>query len=148
MNGDLKTERERLDLGGCSLKNPSIVLSFGVSVMLLAMRTSRAAGFCTGTERFVHDLADGGRAASALRAATEAAVNLPGGPRQFLGHGIAHVVVCKDVAGADDHGVIEKPVGKTLYRYFTRPTDAKAKRLLSSYSKLLGTLVNHLPILE
>jgi hypothetical protein len=85
MNGDLKTERERLDLGGCSLKNPSIVLSFGVSVMLLAMRTSRAAGFCTGTERFVHDLADGGRAASALRAAAKTPVNLARRARRLRG---------------------------------------------------------------
>src|SRR5215831_6390516 len=43
---------------------------------------------------FVHDRADGARAAAALGVAAETAVNLAGG---------AHVAVAQHVAGADDH---------------------------------------------
>jgi hypothetical protein len=57
-------------------------------------------------QRLVHDLLDRSDAASALRAATEAAVNLarsPGIPT--LGTDCAaHVMVAQHIAGTNDHG--------------------------------------------
>src|SRR5258708_13580064 len=65
-----------------------------------------AAGRATGRRgRFVHDRADGARAASALRVAAEAAVALARRPRRFARtERRAHVAVAQHVAGADDHG--------------------------------------------
>jgi hypothetical protein len=58
-----------------------------------------------GTERFVHDAADGAHAAPALGAAAEAAIDFTGGARRRL---VARkrgtdVVVGQHIAGADDH---------------------------------------------
>src|SRR5262249_10074487 len=67
-----------------------------------------AAGRAGGAERFVHDALDGARAASALRTTAETAIDLAGGPRRSLAHGVAHVAVGNHVAGTDDHG---RPAG-------------------------------------
>lgn len=56
-------------------------------------------------QRFIHDAANGTRAAATLRAAAEAMIDLAGGPRRAFagGEGGADVVVGEYVAGADDH---------------------------------------------
>ena len=64
-----------------------------------------AAGRGLRAERLVHDVADGARAAAALGAATEAAIDLPRRARTHLRRdGGADIVVTQDVAGTDDHG--------------------------------------------
>ena len=76
----------------------------------------------TGTrDRFVHDPTDGARAAPALGAATETAINLAGGARRPLSRERGpNVVVGEHVAGADDH---ENPaVPARLVRYATIDT--------------------------
>ena len=88
------------------MNNHGIELRFVVGLMLLAVRTTRAARLGTGAKGFVHYLADSARATAALGAASETAVNLPRRARLVFGHGIAHVVVGKDVAGTNDHGMI------------------------------------------
>jgi hypothetical protein len=68
-------------------------------------RTAAAAGGAG--ERLVHDAPDGASAAPALRAAAEAAIDLPGGARGVgRSHGCAHVVVAQYVTRTDDHGWI------------------------------------------
>ena len=54
-------------------------------------------------QRLVHDRLDRAGAATALRAATETAVNLAGGTRLRSVASGANGAVGKDVAGADDH---------------------------------------------
>src|SRR5262245_66255552 len=56
-------------------------------------------------ERLVHDAPDGAGASPALRAASEAAVDLAGGARRSGGgrYG-ANLMIAQHVAGADDHG--------------------------------------------
>ena len=55
-------------------------------------------------KRLVHDSADGTGAPSALRAAAETAIDLPGRARAFSrAHSCAHVMVAQHVAGAHDH---------------------------------------------
>ena len=70
-----------------------------------AVRTARAAGLGTGTERLVDDGLDGARAPAAFGAAAEATINLLRIARQFPGgdHGIADIVVAEDVTGTNDH---------------------------------------------
>ena len=70
-----------------------------------AVRTSGAAGLGTGAERLVDDGLDGARAAAALGAATEAAVDLLGVAGKVLRalDGNADIVVRKHVTGTDDH---------------------------------------------
>lgn len=82
-----------------------------VIVPLLTMRVSvglvgRAAGalVAAGQQRLVHDLADRARAAAALGAAAETAIDLAGEPRAALRDDVADLVVRQDIAGADDHG--------------------------------------------
>ncbi len=91
-------------LGG-RLDSKFAVLGFG-----LAVRTTRAAGFGAGPERFVHDLLDRPGTTAALGAATEASVDLSGRARRHLRHTycITHVVVGKNVAGTDDHETAHK----------------------------------------
>lgn len=78
---------------------------FGV----LAVGASRTAGLNTSAQRLIHDLLDGSRAAAALGAAAQTAVNLPSGAREVLGlgHDVTHVVVSQDVAGTNNHGCLE-----------------------------------------
>lgn len=96
-----------IDGSGCNcLNNHGIELRLVVGLMLLTVWTTGAAGFGAGAKGFVHDLADGAGATAALGTASEAAVNLPRRARLVFGHGIAYVVVGKDVAGANDHGMI------------------------------------------
>ena len=77
----------------------------GLFGRLMAVRAAGAAGFGAGPKGFVDDGLDGARAAAALGAATEAPINLLGVSRQVRAraHGIADVVVAKDVTGADNH---------------------------------------------
>jgi hypothetical protein len=112
------------------------MMRVGLSLMLLGMRAAGAAGLRAGSQRFIHDFLDGACTAAALRAATEAAIHLPGGTRHFLDHGITYVVVSQDVTGTNDHGLIGKPVRTLIHRYFNSAWDAKAKRPVLSYSKL------------
>jgi hypothetical protein len=76
-------------------------------VMILTVRAARTAGFGTRAKRFGHDLPDGASTATALGTAAKAAIDLPGRARQITGvsHSVADVVVGKDVAGTDDHGL-------------------------------------------
>ena len=64
-----------------------------------------AGGFrCTG-QRLVHDALDGTCAASALRAAAQAPVDLPGCARRLrCSHDAADVLVAENVTRTDDHG--------------------------------------------
>ncbi len=63
-----------------------------------------AANRTASTEQgFVHDLADGARAATALGAAAETTIDLASGARRARVYGGAHFVVGQDVAGTDDH---------------------------------------------
>jgi hypothetical protein len=56
-------------------------------------------------KRLVHDALDGARAPSALRAATETAIDLAGGARRLRGsHDAADVLVAENVTRTDDHG--------------------------------------------
>ena len=71
----------------------------------MAVRTAGTAGLGAGAQRLVDDGLDGARAAAALRAATEAAVELLGIAGKLLRtlDGTADVAVAKHVAGTDDH---------------------------------------------
>ena len=73
----------------------------------LDVRTGDRTALRTGGQRLVHDAADGARATPALRAATEATIDLVGGGR--TGRGTIergpHVAVAEDIAGTNDHYV-------------------------------------------
>jgi len=58
-----------------------------------------------GAKRLVDDALDGTGATAAFGAATKAAINLLGVTREAVCrfHGVADVVIAKDVAGTDDH---------------------------------------------
>src|SRR5262245_63280882 len=87
---------------------------------LVALRSARAAA-AGRRDGVVHDAADGARAAAALGAAAEAAIDLTGRPRRLLGADRrAHVVVAEHVARTDDHGRSAFPGG--LVRYATIDT--------------------------
>src|SRR5262245_62047699 len=91
-----------------------------VKSYLVALPSARAAA-AGRRDRVVHDAADGARAAAALGAAAEAAIDLAGGGRRLLGADRrAHVVVAQHVAGTDDHGRSAFPGG--LVRYATIDT--------------------------
>src|SRR5262249_24366079 len=87
---------------------------------LVALPSARAAA-AGRRDRVVHDAPDGARAAAALGAAAETAIDLPGGARRLLGADRrAHVVVAEHVARTDDHGRSAFPGG--LVRYATIDT--------------------------
>ena len=69
------------------------------------VRTAGAASLGAGAERLVDDGLDGARAAAALGAATEAAVELLGIAGKVLRtlDDTADIVVAKHVAGTDNH---------------------------------------------
>ena len=73
--------------------------------MGLAVRTAGAASLGAGAERLVDDGLDGARAAAALGAATETAVNLLGIAGKVFRtlDGTTDIVVGQHVAGTDDH---------------------------------------------
>ena len=79
--------------------------------VILAVRTSGAAGLGTGAQRLVDDGLDGAGAPAAFGAAAEATVNLFRISRQIRGctYGITDIVVAQNVAGTDDH-----ETGRTL----------------------------------
>src|SRR5437868_7435712 len=63
-------------------------------------------------DRFVPDAADGARAAAALDAAAETAIDLAGGARRLAAtERRAHVLVAQHVARTDDHGRLAFPSG-------------------------------------
>jgi hypothetical protein len=72
----------------------------------LEVAVGLAAGGVGAGKRFIHDAANGSKAPSALRAAAQAAMHLPGGPGRC---GIARqcpadVMVADHVAGTNNHG--------------------------------------------
>ena len=71
----------------------------------LAVRTAGTTGLGAGAERIIDDGLDGARAAAALGAATEAAVELLGIAGKVLRtlDDTADIVVAKHVAGTDNH---------------------------------------------
>jgi hypothetical protein len=70
-----------------------------------AVRASRTTGLGASAQRFIDNGLDGARAAAALGAAPEAAIDLLGiaGKIVSRAHGIANIVVSQDIAGTDDH---------------------------------------------
>src|SRR5580704_16727829 len=85
---------------------PTSHLQRGSYWLPLAAVRAAAAGRAGGGERVIHDALDGARAASALGAAAEAAIDVAGRtrvrPRGF--DRATHVVIRQYVAGTDDHG--------------------------------------------
>jgi hypothetical protein len=73
--------------------------------MAVAVRTTGAAGLGAGAERLIDDGLDRARATAALRAASEAAIELLGVAGEVLRtlDDTADIVVAKHVAGTDDH---------------------------------------------
>lgn len=71
----------------------------------MAVRAAGTAGLGAGAQRFVDDGVDGARAAAALSAATEAAIELLGIAGKVLRalDGTADVAVAQHVAGTYDH---------------------------------------------
>jgi hypothetical protein len=96
------------------------------------MRTPRAARFGARAKRFVNNALDGTCASPAFGAATEAAVKLLGISRQVRSraHGIADVVIAKDVAGTDNHTKTESPIGDARNDLFKAVTGCKRKNRL------------------
>jgi len=71
---------------------------------ILGSRDAAAAGGGAGADQgFVHDRADGARAATALGAAAETAKNCRGRVRRGRVHDAPHLMVAQHVAGTDDH---------------------------------------------
>ena len=62
-----------------------------------------ATTFRAGAERFIHDAPDRPGATSALRAASEAAIDLGRRTRRCARTGGADLTIGEDIAGADDH---------------------------------------------
>jgi hypothetical protein len=82
------------------------VVLFGAIDMHGAGATNRARqrGW---SDRLIDDLADGSGTTAALRAATEAAVNVAGRTTVCGARSVAHLVVGQHIAGANDHCVTE-----------------------------------------
>ena len=77
---------------------------------MLVGSAGTAADRAAGAEQgFVHDLADGTRAAAALGAAAEAAIDLLGVARQIFrgADGTADIMVGEDVAGTNNHEALK-----------------------------------------
>ena len=71
----------------------------------MAVRAAGLTGPGAGAERLVDNALDGTGATAAFGAATKAAINLLRVTRKAVCriHGVADVVIAKDVAGTDDH---------------------------------------------
>jgi hypothetical protein len=70
---------------------------------MAALKRTAAAGRGPGN-RLVHDALDGAGATTALGAAAETTIDLPGRTgRGRRGDGATHIMVAEYVAGADDH---------------------------------------------
>ena len=106
--------------------------------MGLAVRATGAAGLGAGTQRLVHDLPDGTGAASALRAASETAVDLRRRARQIPDHGIAHVMVSQDVAGTNDHEDSTLAGRDPLSIFKTRPRCKRKTAFLQRFQTAQG----------
>ena len=83
------------------------------------MRTPFAAFAGAGAKCFGDDLLDGPGASAAFGATAEAAIDLLGRARHFIGggHGGADVVIGQYVAGTDDHENWQNPYFRCRYRY-------------------------------
>jgi hypothetical protein len=109
------------------------------SVELFAVGAARAAG--RSRHGFIHDLANGTRAAATLRAAAQTAVDLTGRTRRLraIDRG-TNVAVSQHVAGADDHGRSASSPGRlVLSETIDTSADtacAKKKRNFYTYSNL------------
>jgi hypothetical protein len=113
--------------------------------MALAMRTTGAAGLGAGAQRLIDDGLDGARATAALGAASEAPIELLGIAGKVLRtlDDIADIVVAKHVARTDNHLKRQSIRNVEPFRYKSAASDAKAKTLFSSNSKLIrGPLWN------
>src|SRR3954451_21330500 len=112
----------RNPLAGC---NKSKERCWFQPALMSGIRRAAVAAGLRGTERLVHDLADGAGAAAALGAAAEAAVNLPGRARPRLRRDDgADIVVAENVAGADNH----QPVPRTGQSILQPPRPGKRNR--------------------
>ncbi len=87
-------------------------LGVGLVSKHLAMRAAGAAGLGAGAERLIDDRLDGARAAAALGAATETAVDLLGiAGKVFRAiDRAADIVVGQDIARTNDHKSSGEPV--------------------------------------
>jgi hypothetical protein len=101
------------------------------------------AAWATGTagrNGLVDDATDGARAAAALGAAAETAINLPGRARRIAAtERRADIVIAQHIARTDDHGelgVPERFSSLCNYRYKRPPRQAKTKRRVFSYSNV------------
>ena len=76
-----------------------------------AVRAIGVAGPSAGPERIVDDGLDGARAPTAFGTAAEATIKLLCATRKVArgAHGIADIMIAKDVAGANDHLSTDKP---------------------------------------
>ena len=112
-------------------------------IVAVAVRAAGAAGLGAGAQRLIDDGLDRTRATSALRAASEAAVELLGVSGKMLRtlDDTADIVVAKHVAGTNNH-LNSRPIGDAEpFRYKSAASDAKAKTLFSSNSKLIPRLL-------
>jgi hypothetical protein len=112
--------------------------------MLATQRAAFAAGANKGLG---HDLADGTGATATLGAASEAAIDLTGGPRGiFAGcHDASHVVVSQDITVANNHqGTARRPRKTTTFgRPFDKepsPSRQKEKALFEAIPNCPGLL--------
>ena len=104
MPGRQKSEKAQYVMRPSAGRDREIGMRVRVS-MRMAVRTAGAARLSASAERIIDDGLDGARTTSALRAATEAAVELLGVARKILRtlDGTADVVVAQHVTGTDDH---------------------------------------------
>jgi hypothetical protein len=104
----------------------------------MAVGAVRIAGQGTRSECLVDDGLDRARAATAFRAAAQAAIDLLGVTWKVVctAHGIADIMVTQDVAGTDDHKNTMAFGDAAISKYETAPHDAKGKSVVSSNSKL------------
>src|SRR5262245_44906246 len=96
----------------------------------VAVPAAWAAG-TTGRNGLVHDATDSARAAAALGAAAETAIDLPGRARCLaVTERRADVVIAQHVAGTDNHGELGVPEEFSSlcnYPYMRAPRRAKTK---------------------
>ena len=89
-----------------------------------------------GTQRLVHDLADGAGTAAALGAATETTINLSGRARRRRRAGAANGLVAQNIAGADDHRRFQQECRRFLLSRFAIG-DFAASQSISQFKNVL-----------